>query len=80
MKMGVAPQPSDPGRMTRLIGPARTKMILLAGQKIDAQTALQWGLVDRITEADMLMDNARLLTDDVIGAKPAHVQMIKNAI
>ncbi len=33
MKLGYLPQPSDPGRMRNLIGPARTKMILMGGQK-----------------------------------------------
>jgi len=78
MKMGVAPQPSDPGRMSGLIGPARTKMILLAGQKIDAETAYVWGLVDKVTDADSLMADARSLTTDVTGANPTHVQIIKN--
>jgi len=33
MKLGFLPQPSDPRRMAGLIGPARTKMILMSGQK-----------------------------------------------
>jgi enoyl-CoA hydratase/carnithine racemase len=33
MKLGFLPQPSDPGRMADLVGPSRTKMILMAGQK-----------------------------------------------
>ena len=31
MKLGYLPQPSDPVRMAVLIGPARTKMLLMAG-------------------------------------------------
>jgi len=33
MKLGFLPQPSDPGRMRALIGPARTKMILPPGMR-----------------------------------------------
>ncbi|MEK9757043.1 MAG: enoyl-CoA hydratase/isomerase family protein, partial [Paracoccaceae bacterium] len=40
MALGYLPQPSDPERMSALIGPARTKMILMAGQKLTAQEAL----------------------------------------
>ena len=32
LKLSFLPQPSDPPRMSRLIGPARTKMIFMAGQ------------------------------------------------
>ena len=41
MKRGFLPQPSDSQRMRALIGPARTKLILMAGQKLTAQQALQ---------------------------------------
>ena len=41
-KLGFLPQPSDPGRLARLVGPSRAKLILVAGQKIDASDALSW--------------------------------------
>lgn len=80
MKMGVAPQPSDPARMSALIGPARTKFILLAGQKVTTEDAYEWGLVDKITPSSELMETARSLTADCIGANPAHVTSIKNTV
>jgi enoyl-CoA hydratase len=61
MKMGVLPQPSDPARMKALIGPSRTKMLLMAGQKIDSQLALRWGLIDNMTAPGGLMDHAQEL-------------------
>ncbi|MEX5578060.1 enoyl-CoA hydratase/isomerase family protein [Pseudophaeobacter sp. A-200-2] len=70
MKLGYLPQPSDPTRMVALIGPARTKMILAAGQKIEAEEACAWGLVDRIVEPDALMESARALLSDALAAKP----------
>jgi enoyl-CoA hydratase/carnithine racemase len=77
MKLGFLPQPSDPVRMHALIGPARTKMILMAGEKIDAQEALRFGLVDRLVGADDLLPSARRLAADVIGAAPDHAAAIK---
>ena len=68
IKLGFLPQPSDPPRMAKLIGPARTKLILLAGQKIDASEALAFGLVDRIVEPDALIDTARSLAQDCCAA------------
>jgi hypothetical protein len=40
-KLGFLPQPSDPGRMRALMGPARTKLLLLGGQKFTADEALR---------------------------------------
>lgn len=80
MKLGFLPQPSDPARMARLIGPARAKMILMAGQRIDADTALGWGLIDRIVPDDALVQTARDLGADVCAAAPAHVTAIKRMI
>ena len=77
MKLGFLPQPSDPGRMADLVGPSRTKMILMAGQKIEAEEALSWGLIDRIVAPEALDDTVRALAADAKGASPAHVAGIK---
>ncbi|MEP2716342.1 enoyl-CoA hydratase/isomerase family protein [Pseudophaeobacter sp.] len=70
MKLGYLPQPSDAKRMAALIGPARTKMILAAGQKIEAPEACAWGLVDRLVAPEDLMEQARDLMSDALAAKP----------
>ncbi|SIT87581.1 Enoyl-CoA hydratase/carnithine racemase [Yoonia rosea] len=77
MKLGFLPQPSDPPRLTRLVGPARAKMILMAGQKIKAERALQWGLVDQITTPDALLETAQNLGADALSAAPEHIAAIK---
>jgi enoyl-CoA hydratase/carnithine racemase len=77
MKLGFLPQPSDPKRLQELVGPARARMILMAGQKIKADEALMWGLVDRIVERDELLDTAKELAADTLSATPEHVHGIK---
>lgn len=77
MKLGFLPQPSDPARMVALIGPARTKLILMGGQKIDADTALVFGLIDRIVDADALVQTAKDIAADTLGADPAIARQIK---
>jgi len=77
MRLGFLPQPSDPARLVALVGPARARMILMAGARIDAPEALAWGLVDRILPAPDLMDAARALATDALAADPAHVATIK---
>lgn len=80
MRLGFLPQPSDPARMTALIGPARTKMILMAGQKIPADEALAWGLVDRIVPQPDLLAACEALAQDALAAGRDHVRGIKALI
>lgn len=75
--LGFLPQPSDPPRLAALVGPSRARMILMAGQRIDAAEALAWGLVDRLAGADALMDAAEALAAAALGAAPGHVAAIK---
>lgn len=77
MQLGFLPQPSDPARMSALIGPARTKLILMGGQKIDAEEALRFGLIDRIIDADALLDHATELAALTVAAEPKIAQDIK---
>lgn len=77
MKLGFLPQPSDPGRLMRLVGPARAKMILMAGVRASAAEAMDWGLVDQVVPADDLMASAQTLTSDARGATAGHVAAIK---
>ncbi|MEQ9693033.1 enoyl-CoA hydratase/isomerase family protein [Shimia sp. SDUM112013] len=77
MKLGFLPQPSDPHRMAELVGPSRAKLILMGGQKILADEALQFGLVDRLVDADNLLETAREIAADTLAAKPEIAKGIK---
>ncbi|MDE3028422.1 MAG: enoyl-CoA hydratase/isomerase family protein [Paracoccaceae bacterium] len=77
MRLGFLPQPSDPPRLRGLVGPARAKLILMAGMKATAQEALAWGLIDRLVEPEALMATVAELAADARGATAAHVAAIK---
>ncbi|MEQ8367158.1 MAG: enoyl-CoA hydratase/isomerase family protein [Roseicyclus sp.] len=76
-KLGFLPQPSDPGRLVALMGPARAKLILLAGQKLTADEALSFGLIERIAAPRDLLDHARDLATDALAGKPEVLTRIK---
>ncbi|KGJ18566.1 enoyl-CoA hydratase/isomerase family protein [Paracoccus sanguinis] len=80
MRLGFLPQPSDPRRLAALAGPSRAAMILMAGQKITADEALTWGLIDRIVEPEALAETAAALAADALAAEVAHVAGIKRLI
>ncbi|WP_299700928.1 enoyl-CoA hydratase/isomerase family protein [uncultured Tateyamaria sp.] len=77
MKLGYLPQPSDPVRMAALIGPARTKMIFLGGQKLSAAMAYDFGLVDELVENGSVLDRAQHLCTDIAAAKSETARAIK---
>jgi enoyl-CoA hydratase/carnithine racemase len=78
MKLGFLPQPSDPIRMRALIGPARTKQILMAGQKVLADDALRMGLIDALDRDPVAL--AKEWSLDAMSAKASHVAAIKGMI
>ena len=80
MKLGFLPQPSDPARLCALVGPARAKLILLAGARIDAQTAHHWGLFDRLAPPGALMTETQALAEHSLAATPEHAAAIKALI
>lgn len=80
MRLGFLPQPSDPARLSTLVGPARAKMILMAGQKVAADEALAWGLVDRLVPEAELMEAATSLCVDALAASTGHAGRIKALI
>lgn len=75
MKRGYLPQPSDPKRLSALVGPARAKQIILAGRRIGAAEARDWGLVDLVAED--AVEGALTLAADALGAEGAHVRRMK---
>ena len=77
MKLGFLPQPSDPARLAALVGPSRARMILMAGARIQAEEARDWGLLDRIVPEDRLMDEANALCEAALAAPGGHAAAIK---
>jgi enoyl-CoA hydratase/carnithine racemase len=77
MRLGYRPQPSDPARLAALVGPSRARMILLAGQRIGAEEALAWGLIDRIVAPETLIDSAKALAADAVAADQGHLHALK---
>lgn len=75
---GFLPQPSDPGRLAALVGPARAKYILLAGQKIDADQALTFGLIDEVVED--VVPRAHELCAGFVAADPTISAAIRTMI
>jgi enoyl-CoA hydratase/carnithine racemase len=63
-------------RATRLAGPARAKELLFTGETIDADTALAWGLVNRVVDGSAL-EGARALAATIASRGPLSNRLAK---
>lgn len=80
VKVGLVPGDGGVWLLPRAIGLARASEMAFTGDPIDAQTALQWGLVSSVVAPEELLDAARTLAAR-IAANPPHVlRMTKKLI
>jgi len=80
VRVGILPGWGLSQRLSRLIGISRAKEMSLSGNFIDAATALQWGMVNRVVPPADLIPAARQLAADIAGCAPAHVERYKALI
>ena len=65
--------------LSRAVGRKRALEMLLTGKMIDAQTAAEWGLVNRVVPHDQLEEAARQLACEIATASPLTVALGKQA-
>ncbi|NIF31456.1 enoyl-CoA hydratase [Enterobacter sp. Cy-643] len=76
--IGIIPGAGGTQRLVRAVGKSLAMDMLLSGRRIDAQEALQAGLVSRVT--DSLEEQALALATQVAKAAPLAAMMIKKAV
>ena len=77
IKLGLIPGDGGAWLLPRNVGYARAAEMLFTGEAIDAETALAWGLVNRVVPAAALMDEALKLADQIAGQPPRALRMAK---
>src|SRR3546814_10628019 len=59
------------------IGLSNAALMIMSGDLIDAQSALQWGLVSEVVEPEALMDRARELAATIASRAPIAAETAK---
>lgn len=77
---GILPDTGGTQMMTALIGPSRTKYMVMTGEKIDAATALDWGAVDFVVAPDELDSRALEIAKKIAAKPPIALAMAKTLI
>jgi len=65
MRLGVFPSSGGPFRSVRRIGEGRTKQLIFLTEPVDAATALQWGLIDRMAAKGEVLQAATTLAREM---------------
>ena len=65
--------------VSRAIGRKRALQLLLTGERIDARTAADWGLINAAVPADQLEEHTRTIARQIVRASPLIVGIGKRA-
>jgi enoyl-CoA hydratase len=76
VKVGI-PSVVEAALIPRLIGWGRARELLLTGETIDAETALRWGLVERVVDVAQLDAEVDKIVEAVLVAGPLAVRRQK---
>jgi len=80
LKLGMNMSWQSVPRFVNLIGPAKTKQLLILAEPQAAATSESWGLVDYVTEPGAALAKARELAAQVAAMPPIPVRMAKRGI
>lgn len=76
-RIGLVPDGGSTWILPRLVGKARAMELSLLGEKLPAETALNWGLINRVYEDDQLMTEARKLAADLANGPTVSLGLIR---
>lgn len=66
--------------LTRIIGPVRTRDLMLTGRKLSAEEALEWGLISRVVPHDVLMEEATAVLEQCAQTAPLARRDVKRVL
>lgn len=78
--LGLVPEAGSSLLFPRLVGLQRANALLLLGQPLDAESALNWGFVNQVVDDADLMDTARAMAKRLAALPPQAVRLTKQLI
>ncbi len=77
IKLGLIPGGGGTQRLPRLIGNGRAMLLNLTGDFIDAQTAYDWGLVEKVVPREELLETAVRIARTIATHSPVSVGILR---
>lgn len=78
--LGLFPGAGGTQRALRQLAPCRARELMFLGEMIDAETAVQIGLANRVVPHDTLMDEARAMADKLAAKSPLVLKLLKRSM
>lgn len=80
VKLGVIPGYGGTQRLARLVGKGRALDLCLTGRFIDAELALNWGLVSEVVEPDNLIMKGKNILQGILSMAPLAIAGVMEVI
>lgn len=80
VNLGIIPGFAGTQRLSRMVGTAKAKELILTGEMIDAQTALDIGLFNRVVPHDDLINVCMDMAKKIASKGPTAVRLAKRVI
>lgn len=80
IKIGIIPGAGGTQRLTRAIGKARAMEMILTGRMYSAQEMFEAGLVSRVVDNEVFLEEAQALAMEIASMPPIALQMAKETI
>jgi enoyl-CoA hydratase/carnithine racemase len=79
-RLAIIPGAGGTQRLPRLVGRGKAKELIFTGRRVDAEEALQIGLVNKVCLSETLLDEARAMAAMICETGPIAIQQAKYAI
>ncbi len=79
-RLAIIPGAGGTQRLPRLVGRGKAKELIFTGRRVDAQEALQIGLVNQVCAPDALLDSCLALAAMICETGPIAIEQAKYAI
>ena len=77
-RIGLVPDGGSTWLLPRLVGNARAKELSLLGERLPAEKAYEWGLINRLTDEEDLIDEALKISKE-LASGPMSLRLIRKA-
>src|SRR3990170_4616504 len=77
IKLGLIPGGGGTQRLPRLVGLGRAMLLNLTGDWVDAHTAYEWGLVERVVPKEQLLETAVEIARSISQRSPVAVSILR---
>ncbi|OFW54874.1 MAG: hypothetical protein A2146_05690, partial [Actinobacteria bacterium RBG_16_67_10] len=77
IKLGLIPGGGGTQRLPRLVGIGRAQLLNMTGDFIDAATAYDWGLVEKVVPREELLDAALAITRTIAARSPVSIGVLR---